>query len=482
MFSNPSRHALCLGLVLASTLTLFSQDFLTNQSIAALIKAHVKDEVIIEIIEKSSVKFDLTPQATASLKNQGASNLLILAMFAATPNAHPTESQEASLGLPKGGTSLAIIKVPTETGWQYRDAEDPITKNRSFYVEEDIPEKGASPPASFYIKGTCDNTGVYVKIQYLTATRAENPGFLNASIRNPIIVRERLDDEVRTARSLATNYINELVFPFQFESSGSFQDNPFGAIAKAFYGSLAGTPTQLFHANLIKLELPLADGSTPILELQPQDPKFQKFASKCQSTYPTLTGHSPAPAANISSLPRGTFLPGARPAPQQPGSPNVNAPTASVPVRADAPASSTNKPQGNLAVLTVNSTFQQPNPLAGTNFYLMRDDFATTMSKNGYHVTPGADPKTVFLRACGRPGQRQTCDQMFEASKANPAASQRSDFHGTAVMGPVQPGDYYLLIYSYGPGRPALYWDEKVTLAAGSNSFTAGTENSKPLR
>jgi hypothetical protein len=70
---------------------------------------------------------------------------------------------------------------------------------------------------------------------------------------------------------------------------------------------------------------------------------------------------------------------------------------------------------------------------------------------------------------------------MFEASKAN-AAMQRSDLRGTAIMGPVQPGDYYLRIYVYGQGRPALYSDEKITLTAGSNSFTAGIENSKPLK
>jgi hypothetical protein len=144
--------------------------------------------------------------------------------------------------------------------------------------------------------------------------------------------------------------------------------------------------------------------------------------------------------------------------------------------------SAMNTVPSNLATLTVNNTFQSPNPLAGMNFYLMRDDFATTMNKNGYSVPAGAEPKTVFAKACGRPGQRPKCDQMFEASKANAAVMQRADLRGTAVMGPVQPGDYYLLIYSYGPGRPALYWDEEVTLNPGTNAFTAGPENSKPLR
>ena len=71
---------------------------------------------------------------------------------------------------------------------------------------------------------------------------------------------------------------------------------------------------------------------------------------------------------------------------------------------------------------------------------------------------------------------------MILASKANPAAIKQSDAYGTAVIGPVQPGTYYLFIYSFGPGRISLYWDEKVTLTAGSNSFTVAMENSKPLR
>lgn len=120
--------------------------------------------------------------------------------------------------------------------------------------------------------------------------------------------------------------------------------------------------------------------------------------------------------------------------------------------------------------------------MAGVVYYLMRDDFSTTMTKNGYPLPAGADPKTVFSQVCGRPAQVETCHRMILASKANPAAIKQSDIRGAAVLGPVQPGEYYLLIYSFGPGGVSLYWDEKVALAAGFNSFTVGMENSKPLR
>ena len=45
----------------------------------------------------------------------------------------------------------------------------------------------------------------------------------------------------------------------------------------------------------------------------------------------------------------------------------------------------------------------------------------------------------------------------------------------------MEPGEYYLLIYSFGPGGVPLYWDEKVALAAGFNSFTVGMENRSRL-
>ncbi len=39
--------------------------------------------------------------------------------------------------------------------------------------------------------------------------------------------------------------------------------------------------TDVFTAQSVKIELPLTDGSSPVLEIAPQEPSFQLFAAKC---------------------------------------------------------------------------------------------------------------------------------------------------------------------------------------------------------
>lgn len=141
-----------------------------------------------------------------------------------------------------------------------------------------------------------------------------------------------------------------------------------------------------------------------------------------------------------------------------------------------------NNTQGNLAVLTVTSAMPgYPNPLGRIPFSLMRDDLSTTLQSSGIQVRAGSEPPEAFRRVCR--ANTATCDtRLLRASITGAASSQTSDLNGNAILPPVTPGDYYILIYGYDSSRRLVYWHEKITLKAGINSFTASAQNARPLR
>jgi len=49
----------------------------------------------------------------------------------------------------------------------------------------------------------------------------------------------------------------------------------------------AGTTDDAYHAKIIRVELPLANGDAPILLIRPQDPSFRAYASRCAAVDPS---------------------------------------------------------------------------------------------------------------------------------------------------------------------------------------------------
>jgi hypothetical protein len=46
----------------------------------------------------------------------------------------------------------------------------------------------------------------------------------------------------------------------------------------------AGTVGDLSGAKLLRIQLPLDDGRSPAVRIEPQDPAFQKFLRQCNAT------------------------------------------------------------------------------------------------------------------------------------------------------------------------------------------------------
>ncbi len=331
--------------------------------------------------------------------------------------------------------------------WSHVDDTDPITLEKHLAVVAEIQAQLSPVPAIFEVTATCDKRGFYFKTVYLSPGY-QNPGFLHAGPGVILAFRMRIDDQVRDAHSAPLNFNNIATFTFGTDFSVAIP---------------SGTAEELYRATNIKIEMPLNNGPLPILEIHPQDPEFHNFATTCGTAFPALRLVRP-PTQATTNRPKYT--------PPPPLEDRV------------AEALKTLPPDSSL--LVIRSNFTGPlkilNPLTNMSLYLMRDDFATTLKKAGVRVPANAEPKETFLKVCSKPNHRKECDALFDASKSKPAAKVLADGHGEAIFPPVPKGEYYVLIYSYAPGRPKLYWNEKVVLAPGENTFAVSMDNAKPLQ
>jgi hypothetical protein len=78
--------------------------------------------------------------------------------------------------------------------------------------------------------------------------------------------------------------------------SGGARSTASGQDAKDVLGDLqeigmalgaAGTTDDAYHAKIIRVELPLANGDAPVLVIRPQDPSFRAYASRCAAVDPS---------------------------------------------------------------------------------------------------------------------------------------------------------------------------------------------------
>src|SRR5258708_7118646 len=66
-----------------------------------------------------------------------------------------------------------------------------------------------SGTGTFEVNATCDSTGFYIKVTYLTLSpKRKNQGFITAARGNILIARMNRDSEVHNARSLPLDFIN----------------------------------------------------------------------------------------------------------------------------------------------------------------------------------------------------------------------------------------------------------------------------------
>ncbi len=137
---------------------------------------------------------------------------------------------------------------------------------------------------------------------------------------------------------------------------------------------------------------------------------------------------------------------------------------------------------GTSAVLALASGLPTPaggkNALVGHTFGLSREDFATVLTKAGFHPPAGTSVVAGWLQACksGSP----LCRQGFNAMGAASIATVSFDAAGKAAFSAVPPGTYYVFGSTrYGNGH--LLWDVRVEVAPGTQTLTLNERNAMPL-
>lgn len=119
-----------------------------------------------------------------------------------------------------------------------------------------------------------------------------------------------------------------------------------------------------------------------------------------------------------------------------------------------------------------------PNPLAGRPYVLLRDSYASSLSKAGVSVPPGMSPYKYVGTVCT--ARTSECQKILEAVNANAISATRADANGAGTLPGVPPGTYYLMI-SARYNNQSLIWGQPVQLKAGPNSFKLDQSNATPM-
>jgi len=141
-----------------------------------------------------------------------------------------------------------------------------------------------------------------------------------------------------------------------------------------------------------------------------------------------------------------------------------------------------NQPGAGDAVLTIQS-FQQPpgspNPLTGLALILLRSSFSEVVAKNGIQPPAGLTPLQTWSQICDK--KLPQCGQALAALRPYAVTAVRLDASGKATFPGVPAGLYYIF-GATNAVHPALGWDVRVDLRAGTNSLVLDQTNAQKLQ
>ncbi len=289
-----------------------AQEVLTNDSIVKMVKAGLSENVILEMIKSNPGNYSLTSNSLIGLKQQGVTEKMLAAMMA--------KKSGAAAAIPPAGRTPQVNQTshPASANgqWEIRTITDEMSGQSKLQAIMVAAADSNGRHGKFEVTATCTEKILAFTITYLSAFD-KNLGFrqtqgastvdLNpaltiggtATVNTPrpqVNLRARIDDgNIQNLVSVG-DYRNQATVLFTQQASG-------GGLSRAFQGDLqnmvnslkdmamasaaAGTTAEAYHANIIRVELPLANGDAPILVIRPQDPSFRAFASKCAALDPS---------------------------------------------------------------------------------------------------------------------------------------------------------------------------------------------------
>jgi len=306
----------CSGLLLAQVPS-SSSEILTNDSVVKMVKAGLSAGVIVEMIQNNPGNYSLNSSSLIKLKQQGVPDKVISAMLAKASSdgsdADKKKQQSSAQATPSGQRAPA--------GWRVEDVTNRMTDKTSFQAVLEEPVS-TNPPGRININAACNSEGVTFDMLFLIPGEDQNPpknpgfkqntygqtyvpgGLIGAMVmagrhsKPWVETRVRIDDHDPKTVSSEKDYDNEAVILFSaksWNSAVSDMDSPSHATNSdervneglnqlgrmALAGMAAGTARDLFHAHKVLIEFTLANGTTSIMEIHPQDAGFREFASRC---------------------------------------------------------------------------------------------------------------------------------------------------------------------------------------------------------
>ena len=302
------------------------QEVLNNATIVKMVKAGVPEEVIVEMIRTRPGRYSLSPDNVIDLKKQGVPGAALTEMLnkdstpagpsAAAPSAAPPSFAEP--------TQQALPSPPTGI-WRIEYGQDQMSGAARVYASRTYPLDDQSgvfrveavcQPKVFLNLGMSLSSGRKIVLKETAVDRQSSTGAGSTPVtthENCVLMRLRIGDalvkDVTSDSCGAGNFasigfrgqIGDIMNTAQGQKEmaglgsvvpqglsglfGQFADmamNMAAPIADSMESSLGvGRMNDVFAARSIRIELPLTDGSFPVLEIDPQEPSFQFFASDC---------------------------------------------------------------------------------------------------------------------------------------------------------------------------------------------------------
>ena len=153
---------------------------------------------------------------------------------------------------------------------------------------------------------------------------------------------------------------------------------------------------------------------------------------------------------------------------------------ASAPALAPSPAA---PPGSGSAVLSLTAGLPtqpgSPSPLAGITMYLMKESFASILTKNGIKPAPGMSAIQSWGAACNQ--HAPECAQAINATAPYITNRVKFDPYGNANFPAVPPAKYDVFGWTLYNGNH-LAWDLQVDLKAGANTIVLDQRNAIALK
>jgi hypothetical protein len=324
-----ARKLHCAMFALAALLA--AQEILNNEAIIKMVKAGVPDEVIVEMIRTRPGHYSLSPDNVIELKKQGVPAAALTAMVKkdSTAAAPATAATPPAAAAPSTAAPSQARPAAPSGSWQIEEGQDQMSGDARVYAARIYPTVDGT--GVFNVEAVCQpkvflnvgmsyqsNRNVVLKatsierkssaglgsepatthvscvlmrlrvggglVKDVTSDSCDSENFAS------ILFRGDMADMMKTERSqkVKAAEMGELGAMFGPGLSGAFgqllnaASNTMGPMSDRLESSFGvGKMADVLTARSVKIELPLSDGSFPFLEIAPQEPSFQLFASKC---------------------------------------------------------------------------------------------------------------------------------------------------------------------------------------------------------